>query len=78
MLVSKKNKVLSHLKKHKSITPLEAYKLYATMRLSAIIFNLREEYDIITRIIEDVDKFGQDVRYAKYVYKKKLDQAPSV
>ena len=34
--------VLNHLKKFKSITPAEAYEKNHTMRLSAIIFVLRD------------------------------------
>jgi len=74
MLETKKLKVLSHLKKYKSITPIDAYKFYGTMRLSAIIFKLREQYEIATNIIVDFDRFGNEVRFAKYVYKKKYTQ----
>ena len=74
MLESKKFKVLSHLKKQKSITPVDAYKLYGTMRLGAIIFKLREEYEIATHIIEVADRFGNPVRYAKYVYKRPIQK----
>ena len=41
--VSKTQKVLEHLLKGKTISPLEAFNRYKTMRLSAIIFNLKEE-----------------------------------
>ena len=41
--VTKKKKVLEHLLKGLTLSPLEAFKRYKTMRLSAIIFNLKEE-----------------------------------
>ena len=44
------------------------------MRLGAIIFKLREEYEIATHIIEDADRFGNPVRYAKYVYKRPIQK----
>ncbi len=41
--ITKKQKVLEHLLKGLTISPLEAFNRYKTMRLSAIIFNLKEE-----------------------------------
>lgn len=40
---TQKSAVRQHLLDGKSITPLEALKLYGSLRLSAIIFDLREE-----------------------------------
>lgn len=60
--------VLNHLKKFKSITPAEAYDKYHTMRLSAIIFVLRDTYKIETQMQEKETVYGT-VRFAKYVYK---------
>ena len=40
---TKTDKVRQHLLKGKEITPKEAYFKYGTMRLGAIIFNLRKE-----------------------------------
>ena len=60
--ISKQEKVLMHLQTHGSITPLEALNKYGSLRLGALIFNLRKEgYDIETNI---VPKKG----YAKYTY----------
>ena len=41
--INKTKKVLEHLLKGNTISPLEAFNRYKTMRLSAIIFNLKEE-----------------------------------
>tara|TARA_B100001057_G_C22859775_1_gene954036 strand:- start:3882 stop:4103 length:222 start_codon:yes stop_codon:yes gene_type:complete len=70
--MSKTQKVLSHLKKYKSITPKDAYELYGSMRLSGIIYNLKENYNIFTEIEENTDKFKNKVRYARYKYKGKI------
>ena len=40
--MTKKEMVLEHLKKYKTITPKEAYFEYGSMRLGAIIFDLRK------------------------------------
>jgi len=42
-------KVLNHLMENGSITSMEAFETYNATRLSAIIFNLRQQgYDILT------------------------------
>jgi len=54
--------VLNHLKKE-PLTPLVALKKYGTMRLAAIVFNLRDEgHNIKTDIVNVGSK-----RNAKYV-----------
>ena len=59
---TKQDKVLSHLQRNGSITPMQALEYYGSFRLSAIIFNLKKEgHDIETSI---VPKKG----YAKYTY----------
>ena len=60
--------ILNHLKKYKNITPKEAYFEYGSMRLGSIIFNLRKDYKIDTKIIDVPTKFG-NARVAQYIYK---------
>ena len=61
--MNKTRAVLEHLQKHGNITSWEAIQQYRATRLSAIIFNLRDKYDIDTIMME-----GEDSRYGKYVY----------
>lgn len=42
-MATQKAQVRAHLLSGKSLTPLEALDMYGTLRLSAIIFDLREE-----------------------------------
>lgn len=71
MKESKKNDVLKHLKRYKSITSMTAFEKYGATRLSAIIFNLRKEgWNIITEEIEIKDRHGNNCRYANYILKK--------
>ena len=60
--------VLNHLIEHKTLTPLEALQKYGTMRLGAIIFNLRKDHNIETEMIDVPTRFGTS-RVAKYIYK---------
>lgn len=46
--MNQQTQVLNHLKKQ-PLTPLVALKKYGTLRLAALVFNLKEEgYNIIT------------------------------
>ena len=57
--------ILKHLKKHGSITPLQAINKYMILRLSARIFDLRDSgHKIKTTIIKSGKK-----RFAKYILK---------
>ena len=51
--VSQKAYVRAHLLKGKSITQMDALRLYGSLRLSAIIYDLRDEgIPIITKMIQ--------------------------
>ena len=50
--MTKKEKILKHLKKYRKITPLEALNEYGSMRLGAVIFELRKNYKIRTNLID--------------------------
>ena len=56
--------VARHLQEGKSITPLEALTMYGAFRLSAIIFDLKNEegMDIRTDMVTD----DEGRRYARY------------
>lgn len=64
--MNKTRAVLEHLQKKGSITSWEAITEYRATRLSAIIFNLKNHYQIDTILLENADGNG---RYAKYVYR---------
>ena len=65
--MTKKELVLEHLKKYRSITPKEAYFEYGSMRLGAIIFELRKNYKIRTNMIDVAGKYGNST-VAQYIY----------
>lgn len=69
--VNKTQMVLQHLKKKGNITSWEAIQMYGATRLSAIIFNLRKRgYIIDSLMVDRMDRFGNECRYAKYVLKE--------
>lgn len=65
--MTKKEMILEHLKKYKSITPKEAYFEYGSMRLGAVIFELRKDYKIRTNMIDVAGKYGNST-VAQYIY----------
>lgn len=65
---TKTRQVAEHLLKNKTITSLEAIRLYAATRLSAIIHTLRHKHSwIIDSVPMTIkDKNGQTCTYSKY------------
>lgn len=66
--MSKKEKVLEYLKKHKTITQLEALKMWWDWRLSASIYSLRKDgYNIASEqlVVQKAD--GTTGHVAKYI-----------
>lgn len=64
---SQKMAILKHLKKHGSITSMEAFKKYGVTRLSGIIYQLRDDNNIKTIMIETKNRYGNRVNYGKYI-----------
>lgn len=57
-------RILEHLKKGQTITPLEALEKFGCFRLSAIIYSLRHDgYEIETKFVTKNKK-----TFAEYIY----------
>lgn len=60
-------RVLSYMKENGSITAAEAWFHIGIGRLSARIYDLRDRgYNIRSRQQEDVNKYGDNIKYAVY------------
>lgn len=67
-LSNQERRVVKYSKHFKGITAWEAAKELGVMRLSAVIYNLKAKgYDVKDRWIEDTNRFGEQVRYKKYI-----------
>jgi hypothetical protein len=64
--ITQKERVLNHLKEQKTITSWEAIKEYGCTRLADVIFRLKEEYNIVKRMVSSKNRFGDSVSYAEY------------
>ncbi len=75
---NQKNRVLQFIKKYGKITSLDAFAKLHITRLSACIFNLREEgYNIKTRDV-DVDTVYGKTTYAEYYLSRGRRPNPKV
>ena len=71
--MNKTQKVKEHLTQYGNITSWEAINLYGATRLASIVYNLRQDgYDLRTIMIDDVDRYGEPNKYARYVYKGQI------
>ena len=66
--ITQKERVLQHLKDNNSITSLQAIKHYGCTRLASIIFYLKEEHHIKTETVNSINRFGDKIHFAKYIY----------
>lgn len=60
--------VLEYMKKHKGITSMEAYDKLGVTRLSAVIFNLRERYDILDVWETCTNRYGNKAKFKRYIF----------
>jgi hypothetical protein len=62
-------RVLKHLQNFGSITSFDAIRKFGATRLSAIIYNLRQDgYIVNTEMETGTNRYGKPIRYARYVY----------
>ena len=59
-------RVLEYLKTHDGITSMQAFELFGATRLSAIIYILRDDYEIASIKREGVNRYGTKVRFDEY------------
>ena len=68
-----KEVLLRHFKTNRSITSFEAFAEYGITRLSAIIFELRKTYIIMDEWVERTNRYGEQVRFKRYIMKGKIN-----
>lgn len=68
--MTQKERVLEYIKENGSITSLEAFRHVGCTRLSAVIFNLKEEgYEFKREFETKKNRWGEKVSFAKYSLK---------
>ena len=65
--MSQNGMILDYLQKGYTLTQAEAISLFGCYRLGARIFEIRElGFDIRKSMEQNVNRFGENVRYARY------------
>ena len=60
-------RILEHVQKYGSITPLEALKEYGIMRLASRVHDLKMQGIYLNRTTEkSTNRFGETVHYTRY------------
>ena len=61
-------RLLAHLKRKGTILPLEAWRDLGIYRLSAVIYDLRQEgHKISTKRLAITNRFGETAQIAQYI-----------
>ena len=62
--ITQEEQVLEYMRKHGSITSMDAFRTYQITRLSAVVFNMKKHgYDVET--MRETSQYG--TRYGRYV-----------
>jgi len=65
--ITNKQRVLDAMRGYGSISPWYAINTLGNTRLAASIFDLKKDgHEISTEIVKGKNKFGDDIKYAKY------------
>jgi hypothetical protein len=65
--LTQSERILRHLKDHKTITSLEAMKEYGIMRLASRISDLRREgHDIGSRTVTGKNRYRENTHFSEY------------
>ena len=66
--------ILNYLKKFRTITPYEAFKDLGITKLASRISEMKQEgYQFADVWVEDVNRFGENVRYKRYSLIRRKD-----
>lgn len=72
---SQTSAIITHLRKYKKITSMEAIKKYGATRLSGIIYVLKERgFGIETEMVQCKNRYGRITNYAIYHLVKDIEE----
>lgn len=70
-MTPQQERVLEYLKQNGSINPLASLMELSVYRLSDVIFVLRKNHNIDTKMTKSKNRFNESISYATYIYKGK-------
>ncbi len=63
---SQDNIILAHLQKGKTISTMEAFKLFGIVDLQSVIRNIRKTTDVQDKWVKGINQYGEPTRYKQY------------
>ena len=72
-LSNQEKRIFDYCKNFGSITAWEAMKELGVMRLASRICDMRERFNIVDMWVDDVNRYGDKVRYKKYIITGGID-----
>ena len=64
--MKQKERIIEYLKKHGSITSMEAMRELGIMRLGARMFEIAEDYEVIRETEMAKNRYGEKTYYTRY------------
>ncbi len=58
--------ILAHLQKGKTISTMEAFKLFGIVDLQSVIRNIRKTVNVQDKWVKGVNQYGEPIRYKQY------------
>lgn len=68
-------RIVQFCKEFGSITAWQAMKELGIMRLASRIHDMRSKYNITDMWVEDINRYGDKIRYKRYVITNKLTKS---
>lgn len=66
-LSNQERRIFQYCKDNGSITAWQAMKELGIMRLASRICDMRSKFNIIDVWVEDINRYGDKIRYKKYI-----------
>lgn len=63
---SQDNIILAYLQKGKTISTMEAFKLFGIVDLQSVIRNIRKTTDVQDKWVKGTNQYGEPTRYKQY------------
>lgn len=70
---NQEERIYRYCKDNGSITGWEAMKELGIMRLASRIHDMRSKFNIVDVWVDDINRYGEKVRYKKYVILGRLN-----
>lgn len=74
---NQEERIAQFCKDYGSITAWQAMKELGIMRLASRIHDMRDKYNIIDVWVDDINQYGDKIRYKKYILSKKQNEEKS-